>query len=178
MSETATDIDGASESEPEAQAHPDEPGLEPEVAARRTAALAHVRKYGDPVLRMKARPVGEFDEALVAEVTRMAHLMEHALGSASADAARRAAPRARLSGRAPMRRCALVNPVLEWARIRRGDRRGGVPQPSPGAGGGRASAFTSASARRMSAALPILIEASGLQARVIQHESATTSTGS
>ena len=31
--------------------------LDPEVAARRAAALTQVRKFGDPVLRTRARPV-------------------------------------------------------------------------------------------------------------------------
>ena len=39
--------------------------LAAEVLARRTAALAHVRKYGDPVLKTPARTVDRFDEALL-----------------------------------------------------------------------------------------------------------------
>ncbi|MEA2196038.1 MAG: hypothetical protein QOJ25_89, partial [Solirubrobacteraceae bacterium] len=33
------------------------PVLDPEAAARRAAALAQIRKFGDPVLRTRARPV-------------------------------------------------------------------------------------------------------------------------
>ena len=36
--------------------------LDPEVRARRDAALAHVRRLGDPVLRASALPVERFDE--------------------------------------------------------------------------------------------------------------------
>src|SRR5919205_2222925 len=54
--------------------------LDPETRARREAALAHVRKYGDPVLRSRARPVEAFDAALVDEVRRMGKLMDDALG--------------------------------------------------------------------------------------------------
>ena len=36
--------------------------LDPETRARRDAALRHVRKLGDPVLRAKALPVERFDE--------------------------------------------------------------------------------------------------------------------
>ena len=43
--------------EPEAE----QATLDPEVAARRDAALAHVRQYGDPVLRSEARPIEVFD---------------------------------------------------------------------------------------------------------------------
>ena len=57
-----------------------EPELDPEVAARRSAALARVRKFGDPVLRTRARAVERFDDALHDEVQRMGALMHDALG--------------------------------------------------------------------------------------------------
>ena len=50
----------------EEQGAASEPALDPEVARRRTAALAHVRTWGDPVLKAKARPVAHFDDTLVA----------------------------------------------------------------------------------------------------------------
>ena len=57
-----------------------EPQLDPEVEARRAAALARVRKFGDPVLRTKARAVDRFDDALRDQVLRMSQLMSDALG--------------------------------------------------------------------------------------------------
>jgi peptide deformylase len=54
--------------------------LDPETRARRDAALRHVRKFGDPVLRAKALPVDRFDEALGREIERMGELMHDALG--------------------------------------------------------------------------------------------------
>jgi hypothetical protein len=42
--------------------------LDPEVRARRDAALRLVRRFGDPVLKTRARPVDRFDETLVREV--------------------------------------------------------------------------------------------------------------
>ena len=54
--------------------------LDPEIAARRAAALARVRKCGDPVLRTRARSVDRFDDALREEVERMSRLMDDALG--------------------------------------------------------------------------------------------------
>src|SRR5438270_13272343 len=54
--------------------------LDPETAARRRAALAHIRSFGDPVLRTKARPVDRFDDALRSEIARMGVLMQDALG--------------------------------------------------------------------------------------------------
>jgi peptide deformylase len=54
--------------------------LDPETRARRDAALAYVRKLGDPVLRAKAVPVERFDERLAQEAQRMGELMQDALG--------------------------------------------------------------------------------------------------
>ena len=48
--------------------------------APRRGACAHVRKFGDPVLRARALPVDRFDEALNEEVERMGLLMHDALG--------------------------------------------------------------------------------------------------
>ena len=54
--------------------------LDAETAARRQLALAQVRQYGDPVLRMRAHEVTSFDEDLARLVTRMRLLMQDARG--------------------------------------------------------------------------------------------------
>ena len=54
--------------------------LDAETQARRQLALAQIRQYGDPVLRMKAREVTSFDEDLQRLVTRMRQLMHDARG--------------------------------------------------------------------------------------------------
>ena len=56
----------------------DERALERE--ARRIVALARIRQYGDPALRMKAREVETFDDDLVRLVERMTSLMHEAQG--------------------------------------------------------------------------------------------------
>jgi peptide deformylase len=53
---------------------------DPEQEARRRLALAQIRQYPDPVLRMKAREVEAFDDDLVRLVQRMGRLMHDALG--------------------------------------------------------------------------------------------------
>lgn len=53
---------------------------DPEAAARRRLALAQIRQYGDPVLRMQARPVERFDGDLERTVERMTLLMQDAQG--------------------------------------------------------------------------------------------------
>src|SRR5919204_185987 len=52
----------------------EEPTLDPEIAARRSAALAHVRTFRDPALRTKATEVERFDETLLADVERYVHI--------------------------------------------------------------------------------------------------------
>src|SRR4029450_12969053 len=54
--------------------------LDPEREARRQLALAQIRQYPDPVLRMEARPVEEFDDDLQRLATRMKELMKDANG--------------------------------------------------------------------------------------------------
>ena len=90
--------------------------LDPETRARRDAALANVRKLGDPVLRATALPVERFDQALAEEVEGMGRLMGDALGVGLA------ATQVGILHRVLVYRAdpgdevtALVNPVLEWA---------------------------------------------------------------
>jgi peptide deformylase len=54
--------------------------LDPEREARRRIALAQIRQYPDSALKMKARPVEEFDHELKSLVDRMKLLMVQANG--------------------------------------------------------------------------------------------------
>lgn len=54
--------------------------LDPEREARRRLALAQIRQYPDPVLRMRAREVESFDDDLRRLVERMTQLMQDASG--------------------------------------------------------------------------------------------------
>jgi peptide deformylase len=53
---------------------------EAEVEARRRLALAQIRQYGDPALRLTAHEVAEFDDDLKRLVERMTGLMHDAQG--------------------------------------------------------------------------------------------------
>ncbi|MER3410058.1 MAG: peptide deformylase [Thermoleophilia bacterium] len=64
----------------EEHGHVREQALDAEREARRQLALAQIRQYPDPVLRMRARPVESFDEELRALAERMSRLMEDANG--------------------------------------------------------------------------------------------------
>src|SRR5262245_13003947 len=54
--------------------------LDAEQEARRRTALAQIRQYGDPALRMQAREVEDFDDDLRRRTDRMTALMKDASG--------------------------------------------------------------------------------------------------
>jgi peptide deformylase len=54
--------------------------VDPERELRRRAALAQIRQFGDPALRLRAHEVEEFDDDLVRLVERMKSLMAEAQG--------------------------------------------------------------------------------------------------
>jgi peptide deformylase len=60
--------------------HDEEAEAAAEREARRRLALAQIRQYGDPALRMKANEVAEFDDDLHRLVDRMIALMHDAQG--------------------------------------------------------------------------------------------------
>jgi peptide deformylase len=148
----------------------DEPRLDPETAARRAAALAHVRKFGDPVLKTRARPVEEFDAALRTEVEQMGELMGDALGVGLAATQLGVLHRVlvyRVQQDGPV--AALINPEIEWRGRELETMEEGclslphvlvdVERPIHV----RVRALDETGER-------IVVEASGLEARVIQHE--------
>ena len=69
-----------SEQEVEQQGQVLEEKLDPEREARRRLALAQIRQYPDPVLRMRANEVESFDDDLRRLVERMTELMQDANG--------------------------------------------------------------------------------------------------
>jgi len=149
---------------------PEEERLDPEVAARRAAALAHVRKFGDPVLRAKARPIEVFDDALRDEIARMAALMHDSLGiglAATQVGALRRVLVYRVEHDSPVN--ALVNPELEWSgREKEWMEEGCLSLPSVHVDVERPVRVR---VRAQDAhGEPIVVEAAGLEARVIQHE--------
>lgn len=54
--------------------------LDPEAEARRRLALAQIRQYPDPALRMQAREIEAFDGDLSKLVERLEHLLREASG--------------------------------------------------------------------------------------------------
>jgi peptide deformylase len=148
-----------------------EPGvLDPETAARRRAALRHVRKFGDPVLRTKARHVERFDDDLRDEIQRMGVLMHDAYGIGLAATQVGILHRVlvyRVEGESPVN--ALVNPELEWtSKDKEWAEEGCLSLPAVHVDVERPT-FVRVRAQDQHGE-QILVEASGLEARVIQHE--------
>src|SRR5256885_15785276 len=148
----------------------DELRPDPELEARRMAALSFIRRFGDPVLKSKATTVDRFDDALRSQVARMAGIMGDAMGVGLA------APQLGVSQRLLVYRVgqdapliALANPEIEWSSEDEEEAEEGCLS-IPGI--------------QIDVERPVhvrvrgqdedgedrLVEASGLEARVIQHE--------
>jgi peptide deformylase len=162
---------GVEGEDPEALEHvPAVAELDPETRARRDAALRHVRKLGDPVLRSTALPVDRFDEALAAEIERMGELMHDALGVGLA------ANQVGVLHRVLIYRTyeedpltALVNPVIEWSSEElEASEEGCLSLPGVHVEVERAAGIRVRAQDETGATLQI--EAEGLVARIIQHE--------
>ncbi len=144
--------------------------LDPETEARRMAALSFIRRLGDPVLKSKATEVDRFDDLLKSQVARMAGLMNDALGVGLAAPQLGISQRLlvyRLGADAPL--VALVNPEVEWAsRDEETMEEGCLSLPGVAVDVDRpvhvrVRALDEEGEERR-------VEASGLEARVIQHE--------
>jgi peptide deformylase len=144
--------------------------LDPELVRRRAAALAHVRKFGDPVLRTRALEVERFDDALRDEVQRMGALMHDSMGIGLAATQVGVLHRLlvyRVEHDSPI--TALVNPVLEWASDDKEIMEEGcLSLPSVLVDVERPIHVRVRA--RDEHGDDILVEASGLEARVVQHE--------
>ena len=144
--------------------------LDPEAEARRAAAMSIIRKWGDPVLKSRATPVDRFDDTLVQQVQRMAGIMSDAIGVGLAAPQLGISQRLlvyRIGSEAPL--IALVNPELEWqSDDSETFEEGCLSIPSVAVDVDRpihvrVRAKDERGEER-------IVEASGLEARVIQHE--------
>ena len=146
------------------------PAMDPEMLARREAALRHVRKFGDPVLKSRAVEVEGFDEALRAEIDRMGLLMEDAIGvglAANQVGLLRRFFVYRVSDEGPLQ--ALVNPVIDWSSDEEETfEEGCLSLPQVVVEVTRPAQIRVSAQDRFGE--PLKLEVDGLEARVIQHE--------
>jgi peptide deformylase len=149
----------------------EEPPPDPAVEARRAAALSLLRRYGDPILRSSATPVDRFDDTLIEQVRRMGAIMNDALGVGLA------APQLGVSQRLLVYRAApdapvvaLLNPEVEWASE---DDQEIVEEGCLSIPGVAVEVERPVHVRVQAQderGEDRLVEASGLEARVLQHE--------
>jgi peptide deformylase len=144
--------------------------LSPEARERRRAALSQVRVFGDPVLKSPATRVTDFDQSLAEEAERMVQIMRDGLGVGLA-ATQLGVMRRLLVFQAGFDATptAVANPEIEWSS---GDlvvaEEGCLSLPGVVVDVERPLHVR---VRGQNAAGdPILLEASGLEARVLQHE--------
>jgi peptide deformylase len=154
----------------EAKTEIEESGLEAELQERREAALAQVVKFGDPVLKSKASPVRDFGPGLRAEVERMIAIMRGALGVGLAATQVGVLRRLLVFQAGPdSEPTALVNPEVEWLSDEAVVAEEGclsLPRVSMDVERPLHARFSGLDVDGE----PVQIEASGLEARVLQHE--------
>ncbi len=145
-------------------------GLDAETLERRAAALGQVVKFGDPVLKSAASPVTEFDDELVAEAERMIGLMREAIGVGLA-ATQLGILRRMLVFQvgSEAEPTVLVNPEIEWRSDELATAEEGCLSLPGVVVDVERPLYVRASALDVRGE-PLSIEASGLEARVIQHE--------
>lgn len=141
-----------------------------ELLERREAALAHVVKFGDPVLKSKASPVSAFGPELRAEVERMIAIMRDGMGVGLAATQLGMLRRLLVFQTGPDNEpTALANPEIEWAsREQTIAEEGCLSLPRVTMDVERPLHVRVAG--RDAEGGPVLLEASGLEARVLQHE--------
>jgi peptide deformylase len=160
----------------------DEPGLEAESQVsieselteeereRRARALEQVRQFGDPVLNSRASEITEFGPELEEEAERMIEVMHDAIGIGLA-ATQLGVMRRILVFQAGLEATptTLVNPVIEWTS----DDEAIATEGCLSLRGVAVDVERALHARVRgvdAGGEPLLIEASGLEARVLQHE--------
>lgn len=149
----------------------DDTPVDPAIEARRAAALSLLRRYGDPALRSSATPVDRFDDALNTQVAQMGKIMGDALGVGLA------APQLGLSQRLLVYRVgsdaplvALVNPEVEWTSDEDLEVLAEGCLSIPGVSVDVERPVHVRVRARDEQGEERVVEASGLEARVIQHE--------
>ena len=146
--------------------------LDAEREARRRAALAQIRQYPDPVLRMRANEIEDIDESVAALVERMTALMQEARGVGLA------APQVGVLRRVLVYQTSDDDPVTALVNPRvtgTSDERDSAEEGCLSLGAAtvvvpveRASSLTVEGTTPEGE--PVTVEAEGLEARVIQHE--------
>jgi peptide deformylase len=145
-------------------------GLTDAERERRAQALAEVRTFGDPVLRSRASEVSEFGDRLATEAERMVEIMSGALGVGLAATQLGILRRLLVvQAAADAKPTAIANPELEWVSEELVVAEEGCLS-LPGIGLDVERPLHARVRGRDVFGEPLTVEASGLEARVLQHE--------
>jgi peptide deformylase len=156
----------------EVEGQADDEGLDltDEERERRELALALIRQFGDPVLKSRASEVTEFGPELEREAERMIGIMRDAVGVGLAATQLGVMRRLLVFQAGPdATPTALVNPAIEWLS----DQLSVATEGCLSLPGVAVDVERALHARVRGVGVeaePLLIEASGLEARVLQHE--------
>jgi peptide deformylase len=172
MSEEA-DTATVHESEP---VEPEGPGderaqaLAEETLRRREVALQHIRKFGDPVLKSRASEIKSFGPELRREADRMVSIMRDAIGVGLAATQLGVMHRLLVFQAGPdATPTAVANPRIDWLSDELTIAEEGCLSLPRVAVDVERSLFARVSGVDITGA-PLEVEASGLEARVLQHE--------
>ena len=145
-------------------------GLTDEERESRAEALAEVRTFGDPVLRSRASEVTEFGAELAREAERMVEIMHGAMGVGLAATQLGVLRRLLVFQAGPdAEATAVVNPQIEWLSEELATAEEGCLS-LPGIGVDVERPLHARVRGVDVEGRPLLLEASGLEARVLQHE--------
>ena len=159
------DVEAPSEVE-----NPSGAGLSDQEREKRAAALEQVRTWGDPVLRSRASEVTNFGDDLGRDAERMVAIMRDALGVGLAATQLGVLRRLLVFQAGPdARATAVVNPEIEWVSSALAVAEEGCLS-LPGIGLDVERALHARVRGRDVHGEELLLEASGLEARVLQHE--------
>ncbi len=151
-------------------AEENEEELHQQLLERREVALAHVVKFGDPVLKSRASPVHEFGPELRTEVERMIQIMQDGMGVGLAATQLGVLRRLLVFQAGPDNEpSALINPKIEWSSDEEAIAEEGclsLPRVTMDV---ERPLFIRVTGRDVDGE-PVVIEAAGLEARVLQHE--------
>jgi peptide deformylase len=172
MSEEAetTSVRDAEPVEPEGPGDERAKALAEEALRRRELALQHIRKFGDPVLKSRASEIDEFGPELAREAERMVAIMRDAIGVGLAATQLGVMHRLLVFAAGPdATPTAIANPRIDWVSDEVVVAEEGclsLPRVSVDVERPLFARVTGVDVT----GTPLEIEASGLEARVLQHE--------
>jgi peptide deformylase len=156
--------------EPEGPGDERAQALAEETLRRREAALRHIRKFGDPVLKSRASEITSFGPELRREADRMVSIMRDAIGVGLAATQLGVMHRLLVFQAGPdATPTAIANPRIDWVSDELTVAEEGCLSLPRVAVDVERPLFARVSGVDVTGA-PLEVEASGLEARVLQHE--------